>query len=479
METNEQMKSVLRAAICEELERFFETIQEFAEGELAHLEAQVVKTSQALGRTLLEGMLSSRLRARRPAARRMGSGGHRQRLVGERPKDLLTLVGKVRFVRPYSQCLDVSKQEKRCPHGEAPDDARWGVEAQRTTGGLQQQISYLCGHLTFAEAAETFCRWVPLGMSARQALTLMRPVGTALAAQEDQEVEALWGEAAQPRTKDRARARQGRDIARLYIDLDGVLVRLRRDRVPLEPDEQARAGDVYREIKVGAVFRAERGRERSEVAPGAWVDTPVPGSLRYVARRTARGGFDRLLYALAVQGGLERAQQVIVLGDGAPWIWHLVGEQVPQAVQIVDMSHAKQHVWEVAAAVFGRATPQAAAWATSACALLVDGQTEALLAALHALPPLPPDPGHAHSVTERAVDYFTTHAERMCSPLFRAQGIHLGSGIAEAACKTVVSTRAKRSGMRWTPEGVDALLPLRTAVLNKTYDAFWEQAYAA
>jgi len=156
VETNEQMKSVLRAAVCEELEQFFTAIQTLDEGELAHLEAQVVKTSQALGRILLEGVLTSRRRQRRPAAQRTGSCGHRQRLVGERPKDLLTLVGTVRFVSPYYSCLGASEQNKRCRHGEAPDDALWGVQERRTTGGVQQQISCLCGRLTFEEAAETF-----------------------------------------------------------------------------------------------------------------------------------------------------------------------------------------------------------------------------------------------------------------------------------------------------------------------------------
>jgi hypothetical protein len=84
-----------------------------------------------------------------------------------------------------------------------------------------------------------------------------------------------------------------------------------------------------------------------------------------------------------------------------------------------------------------------------------------------------PGPGESRSIPERAVDYFTTNAERMRYPAFRAQGMHVGSGIAEAACKTVVATRLKRSGMRWTPAGLDALLPLRTSVLNQTYDAFW------
>ena len=59
-------------------------------------------------------------------------------------------------------------------------------------------------------------------------------------------------------------------------------------------------------------------------------------------------------------------------------------------------------------------------------------------------------------------------------PAFRARGLQVGSGIAEAGCKTVVTTRAKRSGMRWSPAGLDALLPLRTAVPNGTYDAFWQ-----
>ena len=59
-------------------------------------------------------------------------------------------------------------------------------------------------------------------------------------------------------------------------------------------------------------------------------------------------------------------------------------------------------------------------------------------------------------------------------PAFRAQGMHVGSGIAEAACKTVVTARLKRTGMRFTPQGLDALLPLRTAKLNRTFDQFWQ-----
>jgi hypothetical protein len=478
VETNEQMKRMLREAVREELERFFEAVEEIAEGQLDQLEARVVKTSQQVGRSLLEGVRDSRLREQRPAARRQGNCGHRQRLVGERPKELLTLVGKVRFVRPYYQCLEVCEQDETCTHGEAPDDVLWGVHERRTTGGVQREISYLCGRLTFEEAAETFCRQVPLLMSGRQALSLMRPLGETLAAHQDQQVTALEAQARQARSLPTERPQQ-QAVERLYIELDGVLVRMRRGSVPMEQEEVHRKGDVYREIKAGAVFRAERGSKRSELAPGAYVDTPAQDSMHYVARRTAKGGFDWLLYQLAVDGGLEQAQQVVVLGDGAPWIWNLAAEHVPGAVQIVDLSHAKEHVWEVAHAVFGRGTAVGTAWASHACSLLEQGQIADLVSAISALPPIPPEPGQARSIPERAVDYFITHAARMRYPVFRAQGMHLGSGIAEAACKTIVSTRAKRCGMRWTPEGLDALLPLRTAVLNRAYDSFWEEEYAA
>ena len=163
METNEQRKKAVRAAIQEEVEGFFAQVQDLSEGDLEHLEEQVVTTSQQMGRRLLEGILDSRLREQRPVARRQGSCGHRQRLVGERPKELLTLVGPVRFVRPYYQCLEVPTSEKSCTHGEAPDDAVWGVHERRTTSGVQREISYQCARLTFEEAAESLCRHVPLG----------------------------------------------------------------------------------------------------------------------------------------------------------------------------------------------------------------------------------------------------------------------------------------------------------------------------
>lgn len=176
METNEQIRQALSKALGEELESFLEQVSQMTEGKLKHLEEQGVKSSQAIGRKLMEGVLNSRLHERRPVARREGGCGHMQRLVGERPKELSTLVGPVNIVRADYQCLHVgeAEAEQDCTHGEAPADVLWGVDKQRTTPGVQGHISFLSARLTFEEAAQTLCRWVPIGMSGRQALNADR-----------------------------------------------------------------------------------------------------------------------------------------------------------------------------------------------------------------------------------------------------------------------------------------------------------------
>ena len=215
-----------------------------------------------------------------------GECGHPQKLVAYRSKKLLTLFGEVEWKRAYYQCqVEEDKEPKgeqeqapKCSHGRAPADETWGVQGTRTSPGVQQYVSYLCAMLTLEEAAETFSRLLPLRMSARQALNLMQPVGQALAEREDEGVKALFEEAVQSQTpqEEQAWQKSNKDIERLYIELDGIFARMRRGSVPMEEEERKRKGDVYREMKVGAVFLGERGPERSELVPEVWVDTRHP-----------------------------------------------------------------------------------------------------------------------------------------------------------------------------------------------------------
>jgi len=476
METNETLKMALLQETETAVFKMMEQLQSLPEGDLNTLERTVLSTCLAVGQRWLEAVLQHPRAENHPQARRQGGCGHRQRLVGERPKQLLTLMGKITVRRPYYQCLlpEGAEEASGCSHGQAPFDKVWGIEAGRSSPGVQQLVSYLAASMTLEEAATVFQSIFPLKMSARQVQSLMQPVGEQLILREDEQKECIFQEATRKQTVSHPKE-QGlpEDIRRLYIELDGVLARMRRGSVSMEKQEVERDGDVYREIKVGAVFEAAHGRERSGLAQGVFVDGACP--IKYVARRSSAEAFGPHLYTLAQACGVERAKQVVVLGDGAAWIWRLAAEHFPQAVQIVDLWHAREHVWKVANAVYGRGKPQGALWAKHACDLLSEGKVKHLIIEIEALPVVPPEPGASRSVAEIEADYFRTNALRMRYPHFRAQGMHIGSGIAEAACKTVVSTRAKRAGMRWTPGGLDAVLALRTAVLNGSYRDFWKE----
>src|SRR5260370_14921766 len=404
METNEQAQRQRYQEVERTLVKLVEEVEGIEDGNLKELEQKIYKGILELGRKLFQCRINQC--GEKAPGHQVGECGHEQDLVDYRTKQILTMMGKIEFKRAYYQCQrgkeqkgEEEEQKQRCS-GRAPADQVWGIDQRRTTPGVQEAIGYLCARLTFEEAAETFSRFLPLKMTAKQAQNLMEPVGKALAEEEEKVLKALFEQAAHKHTsvQEQQELLIFKSIERLYIEMDGIMERLRRGTVEMEASEHTRKGDVYRELKVGVIFEAERGRERSELAPEVWIDTPKEGSQRYVARRTAKGDFDQLLYGLACQSGLSQAKQVVILGDGAPWIWKQAEEHFPGAVQIVDLYHAEAHVWQVARAVFGPQTEARAAWARDAFDLLLHGKIAELVTAIAALPPIAPSPGESPSI---------------------------------------------------------------------------------
>jgi hypothetical protein len=228
METNETAKGAQYQAAEQELLKVIEEIEGLEEGDLKGLEEKIYQGIFKIGRKLMEGGMQKGNASEPVSTKMQGACGHSQKLVGYRSKKLLTLFGEVEWKRAYYQCQVEEEQEPdkaaKCSHGRAPADERWGVQGTRTTPGVQQVISYLCAMLTLEEAAETFGRLLPLRMSARQALNLMKPVGKALAQREDEVVKALFAEAVQPKTQEEEQASEKirTEIDRLYIELDGI-----------------------------------------------------------------------------------------------------------------------------------------------------------------------------------------------------------------------------------------------------------------
>jgi hypothetical protein len=224
-----------------------------------------------------------------------------------------------------------------------------------------------------------------------------------------------------------------------------------------------------REAKVGCVFTQTRldakGRPVRDEASTSYVGAIEPAET-----------FGWRLYAEAVRRGVQRAAQVIVLGDGAPWIWGIAAEHFPGAIQIVDLYHAREHLAELGKLFYGPRSAAATTWTAARSKELDAGEIEQLVAALGRLRPRHTE---GQEAVRKARSYFETNAERMRYARFRRQGLFVGSGVVEAGCKTIIGFRLKQSGMRWTVRGANAIIALRCAELSGRWEEFWEARAAS
>jgi len=198
-----------------------------------------------------------------------------------------------------------------------------------------------------------------------------------------------------------------------------------------------------------------------------------PGSSTYLATLAPVEQFAPLVHAEARRRGSEHIRQLVVLGDGAPWIWNLAGQRLPAATQIVDLYHAREHLHDLAnllAPILGQDHP---AWLTARLADLDAGDIPALTAAARDLPLTNTKAGEV----DKALGYFETNAQRMRYARFRELGMFVGSGAVEAGCKAIIGQRLKLSGMRWSERGADAIAALRCHDASGQWAEIWTETH--
>ncbi len=161
-------------------------------------------------------------------------------------------------------------------------------------------------------------------------------------------------------------------------------------------------------------------------------------------------------------------RELAVLGDGALWIWNWADEHAPGAIRIVDIFHAKGHLFDVAKAIHGAGTDLADRWGKQRRDELDQGRVGDILAALRK---------HAETCDDarECADYIENNRHRMRYPEFRAMGLCVATGVVEGGCKNIVASRLKRGGMHWTVAGANAIMALRCAILSNRFDDFWER----
>ena len=234
---------------------------------------------------------------------------------------------------------------------------------------------------------------------------------------------------------------------------------------------QTNSPDGWQEVKVGSIGKDYPHQNATLVLKIR------PPSLRYVASRSGVADFQHQLTALATQTGIYQdektiaEEEVVVIGDGAVWIWNLADEHFPGATEILDYMHAKTHLYDVAKQAFGEDDREAIeTWVNATETPLYNGETSKVVARIQALETQNP------TITEtlkREVGYFQKHTHRMQYRTFNEKGYQIGSGVIESACKHVVAERCKQAGMRWSKPGINAILFWRCLLKNDDWDTYW------
>ena len=191
----------------------------------------------------------------------------------------------------------------------------------------------------------------------------------------------------------------------------------------------------------------------------------------YLATFAPAARFGQLMHAEARRRGCEYIRQLVVLGDGAVWIWNLADQLLPAATQIVDLYHAREHVHELATLATRLLRNSHPEWLPDRLAELDAGDIPALLTAGRNLNFI----GALARERDRQLGYFEVNAHRMHYARFRDLGMFVGSGTVEAGCKAVIGQRLKLSGMRWNIPGATGIATLRCQDASNRWDEIWQR----
>ena len=381
----------------------------------------------------------------RPLAARCPQCQQRRGVQSRRKRGVHTRLGSIGLQRWWHHCW-------RCGHGwSPPDQALELAPYQQTSTGLAHWQATLGAITTFREAARLLDELAGVEVGSETLRTHAEQVGTELEGRQRQTM-AYVDQAHEPPADEHDAA-----PGMLVVETDGVMVRY-RDR---HLDGAMVDGD-WHEVKLGLV--------------GGWQDDHLHQA-SYVAAREAAPAFARRLGTEAARRGAldvvkwhpwdgtpAELRSVVVLGDGAKWIWeHVATLFGSERTEIVDWYHASEHLWTVAKELHGEDTPETKTWARTALDYLWQGGPKPVLEWFDATQPATTA---VAAVLKRERGYFSSNADRMRYPVLRQKHLPIGSGAVEASAKHLVQHRMKRAGSRWSDLGARAILDLRCHLLS-------------
>jgi hypothetical protein len=373
--------------------------------------------------------------------------GHVFEFIEYREKELLTVLGHVKVDRAYYY-------DKECKIGFCPKDTTLDIEGTSFSPGVRRMMGRVGAYRPFVLGHEDIKEMAGICVNAKEVERTSHQLG--------KQAEEFYKEQSKQALSDKIVPIKS--VPKIYICMDGTGVPVVKAETTNRQGKGEDGKAKTREAKLGCVFTQTTVDEKGY---------PIrdEDSTSYVGAIETAEEFAPKIYAEAIRRGLQRAEKVCVIGDGAPWIWNIADEQFYGAIQIIDLYHAREHYWNVARVSFANDKKKLNRWTKKRRKELDKGNVEQVIKAIKRLLPSTEE---AKEVLEREIGYFEKNKERMRYDEFRKQGLFVGSGVLEAGCKTVIGQRLKQSGMHWTVKGANSIIALRCCFLSNRWEDFWE-----
>lgn len=350
---------------------------------------------------------------------------------------LMTIVGQVSYHRAYYLC-------EQCHKGHYPLDDKLGLRPREMSAELESLAAMTGVQLPFQQSSQLFEALTLVSVSDHSVAKAAQAMGS-----EVQALEAEWVSQSHDEDWLQEQDRLAERPQRLYGALDAAKVHIRGEKE-----------HPWRDMKVGVWFTT--AAEPPQNPDEEW-DIQATDMSYYCDIRPAQE-FGQLLWATGCQRQAQLAQELIFLGDGVEWIWNLVQEHFPEAVQIVDWFHATEYIAPVAQAAFTE-QDQRQAWTKQVRTDLWAGDLDAVLKAFAGFT----EHKKAGEAAHKAVTYFTNNRHRMNYPAYRAKGYQIGSGTVESGCKQIVTQRLKVAGAIWDLGNCVQTAKARAALLSNQW----------
>lgn len=371
-----------------------------------------------------------------------------------RSRRLLTAVGEVQFLRPWYLC-------PHCHNGQFPVDVMLDIDKTDLSPAVRRMLALVGSEAPFDHGRRQIELLAGLSVTTKAVERTAESIGADIAKCEQAAIERT--------VQLDLPIIVGEPIPILYVQMDGTGVPV----VKKETEGRSGKGEGQpahtREAKLGCVFTQTKWDEEGYAIRD-------PDATTYTGAIEPANLFGNRIYQETWNRGWSRAGKKVVIGDGAEWIWNIAEQHFPGAIQIVDLYHAREHLWDTARLVHPGDVAKQKQWMVRHQPKLDEGKIEKLVRFLRTIPASLPTLAEAIRI-EAA--YFERNAERMRYPEFRRQHLFVGSGVIEAACKTVIGSRLKQSGMFWTVDNANSIIALRCCQLNNRMEDYWENRRAA